>query len=144
MRTVYFEPGLANMGNPGPFKAQRNYSRARGTEASRRVVSADGTVAAQVRAKSGGTYGGQAGNNVFNVLQRVNATPRYVLQFFDRAGTQLGSTIVVNGSDLNTVASTLASNALGADFQLTVTDNANEDLDSGNGFGNSTRLSGGA
>ena len=138
--------------NPGPIASgkaligqRRDFSTARGTGASRTVLGADGTVAAIVSAKPSGTYGGRMGNSVYNVLQRVNATPRYVLQFYDHRGTQIGSTIVENGTSLTGLATTLASNANGAFFEMTVIDNANEATeDSGNGFANSTQLEGGA
>ena len=143
MRTEYFEPGLATMGNPGPSKATRNFAVRTGNPARRNVLGADGASAAVIFANPSGRYGGRRGNTVFTVLQRVNATPRYVLQFFESDGTQIGSTIVENGTSLNGLASTLASNANGAHFSLHVVNNTNQATeDTGNGFANSTKMNG--
>jgi hypothetical protein len=140
-----FAPGLTNMGIPTPTKATRNYAVARGTEARRGIRGADGDLAAVVYAKNNGGYGGRRGNTVFCVLQRINATPRYVLQFFESDGTQIGSTIVENGTSLNGLASTLASNANGTHFLLSVVNNTNQaTADTGNGFANAIQMSGGA
>ena len=122
----------------------QNFSTRRGTTAKRDVAGADGAIAVRISAKSTGSYAGRKGNSVFNVLQRVNATPRYVLQFFDPRGTQIGSTIVENGTSLAGLATTLASNANGTHFTMTVFNNTNQATqDTGNGFANSTQLKGG-
>jgi hypothetical protein len=140
----FFNPGPISQGKS--LMGQRmDFSTVGGTGATRRVLGADGTVAAIIRAKSAGSYGGRMGNTVYTVLQRINATPRYLLQFFNPRGTQIGSNILENGTSLNGLASTLASNANGAFFELQVIDNANEATeDTGNGFANSTPLQGGA
>ena len=142
MRTQYFEPGLNQLG-AGKSKATRNSATMRGTEARRRVLGATGGAVAVLFARNSGSYGGRRGNSVFVVLQIVNAAPRYVLQFFESDGTQIGSTIVENGTSLNGLASTLASNANGAHFSLQVVNNTNQATeDTGNGFANSTKMNG--
>jgi len=140
----FYNPG-ALMTTVAPNNTSRNFMRQRGTEARRRVMGADGAIAAIIFAQRSGGYGGSKGNSVYTVLQRVNATPRYVLQFFEADGTQIGSTIVENGTSLNGLATTLASNANGVYFSLTVYNNTNQaTADTGNGFANSTKMSGGA
>ena len=135
-------PTVSNLGNS---KVTRNYAVRRGTSASRVIGAVDGSRAAVLSAKSSGGYRGRRGNSVYCVLQRVNAAPRYVLQFFESDGTQIGSTIVENGTSLTGLATTLASNDNGAFFEMTVIDNANEATeDSANGFANSTPLQGGS
>ena len=123
----------------------RNFMSQRGTRASRNVIGADGDSVAVIFARNSGAFGGRRGNFVSCVLQRVNAAPRYLLQFFQSDGTQIGSNILVNGADLDTVASTLASDANGRHFSMTVYNVANQATeDTGNGFANSTKMSGGA
>jgi len=143
--TLNFAPGLTSMGIPASTKATRNYAVATGTKARRRILGADGTTAAVLFAKSTGAYYGRIGNKVYCVLQRINAAPRYLLQFFEADGTQIGSNILVNGADLVTVASTLASNENGRHFGMTAVNVANQaTADTSNGFANATKMSGGA
>jgi len=138
-------PGLTSMGVPASTKATRNYAVARGTEAQRIILGADGATAAILYAKNSGAFYGRKGNTVFCVLQRINAAPRYLLQFFESDGTQIGSNILVNGADLDTVSSTLASDANGRHFSLTAVNVANQaTADTGNGFANAIQMSGGA
>jgi len=144
MRTHYFEPGL-NYCGVGKTKASRNFAVTRGTEPRTNVTGVGVASIVVIYAQSAGAYSGRKGNSVYVVLQRVNAAPRYLLQFFESDGTQIGGNILVNGADLVTLASTLAADNLGRHFRIVVNDNSNQATQyTGDGFANATKMYGGA
>ena len=138
----FFDPG-ALMAPFAPGKKARNYASIMGTQASIRIIGADGATGVIIQTKYTGSYSGRAGNYVKCLVYRASTAPRYILQFFESDGTQIGSNIVVNGSDLATLASSLESDANGTHFIMTVVNDTNQDYDSGTGESNASFLGGG-
>jgi len=138
----FFDPG-AMMESLAPGHKARPYASIMGTQASRRILGADGKTGVILQTKYTGSYSGRAGNYVKCLVYRVTSAPRYLLQFFEADGTQIGGNIVVNGSNLTTLASTLASDDNGSHFVMTVVNDTNQAYDAGSGESNASFLQGG-